>query len=139
MFEPKVPEAPEASRLAANVSGDLLGEDKDEEEAPDAADDDSDGDNDEAVRLALENAEAVEEVSGGAAATAAVLGGSPVAASQSAAQSSQPRPESEAIDEEPHLHFRYRAGWGSVEKNPIASAADSRRNKALYTVNKDKV
>ena len=77
---------------------------------PDAADNDSDSDNNKAVRLALENDRAVEEVSGGAATTAAVPGGSPVAASQSAAQSSQPQPESEAIDEEPHLHFRYRAG-----------------------------
>jgi hypothetical protein len=61
---------------------------------------------------------AVEEVSDSATAAAvvprrlrvaAVAAPAAPLAAQSAARLSQPRRESEAIDEEPHLHFRYRA------------------------------
>jgi hypothetical protein len=132
IFEPEAP-----SQLATDTA-DIPGEDEDEEEAVDATADDEDG----PVEFALRAATA-EEDEGVSERAADGAGDSPgVAVAASAAQSSQrQRLEShnEEIDEEPHLHFRYRVFWGSVEKNAIASASDSRRNKPMYTVSEDKV
>ena len=48
------------------------------------------------------------------------------------------RPELEQLDEEPHLHWNYRAWW-TLGKNPIPHAAVAKRNKPLYTVDEDRV
>jgi hypothetical protein len=84
-----------------------------------------------------------EEDEGVSERAAGGAGDSPgVAVAASAAQSSQQQcleSQNEEIDEGPHLHFQYRAFWGSVEKNAIASASDTRHNKPLYTVSEDKV
>ncbi|KAF2633484.1 hypothetical protein BU25DRAFT_329187 [Macroventuria anomochaeta] len=109
----------------------FVAEDEDvvEESAADAGLDD-DNEVDEQVENALAAATAVGEVTAGSpgSATAASL-----------AQSSQPqRPESEQIDEEPHLHWNYCAWW-TLGKNSIPQAAVARRNKPLYTVDEDRV
>jgi hypothetical protein len=126
LFEPKTTTASQVASIPAED------EDDEEEFANDAADDD-----DEPVQNMLDAVRAVEEP-----AAARTVGSPGVAAAATVAQSTQQqRPESrvEEIDAEPHLHFRYRAWWGAIEKNGIASASNSRRNKALYTVNEDKV
>ena len=47
--------------------------------------------------------------------------------------------ESNSLDEEPHLHIRWRAYWGAMEKNAIPSAARFARNKPMYAINADKL
>ncbi|CAG5190059.1 uncharacterized protein ALTATR162_LOCUS12119 [Alternaria atra] len=131
VFEPEAP-----SQLTTDTA-DILGEDEDEEVFDTTADDE-----DRPVEFALRAATA-EEDEGVSERAAGGAGDSPgVAVAASAAQSSQRQrleSQNEEVDEEPHLHFRYRAFWGSVEKNAIASASDSRRNKPMYTVSEDKV
>jgi hypothetical protein len=107
----------------------FVAEDEDvEEQAADARLDD-DNEIDEQVEDALAAATAVEEVTAD----------SPGEATAVSAQSSQAqRPESEQIDEEPHLHWNYRAWW-TLGKNLIPQAAVAKRNKPLYTVDKDRV
>ncbi|OSS43245.1 hypothetical protein B5807_12114 [Epicoccum nigrum] len=106
-----------------------LAEDEDvEEQAADAGLDD-DNEIDEQVEDALAAATAVEEVTAD----------SPGEATAVSAQSSQAqRPESEQVDEEPHLHWNYRAWW-TLGKNLIPQAAVAKRNKPLYTVDEDRV
>ncbi|CAG5179630.1 uncharacterized protein ALTATR162_LOCUS9382 [Alternaria atra] len=131
VFEPEAP-----SQLTTDTA-DILGEDEDEEVFDTTADDE-----DRPVEFALRAATAKED-KGVSERAAGGAGDSPgVAVAASAAQSSQRQrleSQNEEVDEEPHLHFRYRAFWGSVEKNAIASASDSRRNKPMYTVSEDKV
>ena len=120
LFEPETP----SQHATISV------EDEDEEKPVDATADDDDG----PVQYALEAATAEEEPAERSPCVAA--------AAAPAAQSSQPqRSESRAgaIDEEPHLHWDYRAWWTFLGKDLIASATSSRRNKPLYTVGEDKV
>ena len=97
LFEPET--IATASRVASIPAED---EDDEEEFANDAADDD-----DEPVQNMLDAVRAVEEP-----AAARTIGSPSVAAAATVAElSQQQRPESrvEEIDEEPHLHFWYRA------------------------------
>ena len=43
------------------------------------------------------------------------------------------------IDKELHLHFWWRACWGTIEKNVIATAACFARNKPMYLVTEEKL
>ncbi|KAF3031950.1 hypothetical protein E8E12_000701 [Didymella heteroderae] len=111
----------------------FVAEDEDVEEELAAADAGSDDDSevDTQVQNASAAATAVEEI------VAAGSPGSVTAASL--AQSSQARAtELGQLDEEPHLHWNYRAWW-TLGKNPLPQAAVARRNKPLYTVDEDKV
>lgn len=112
LFEP-----PKASQLATNVhAANILGEDEDEELEVDGTADDE------------EPIEPAEEETMGAVSESPVeyhVGCSPARA--------------ETIDEEPHLHWRYRACWGTMEKNAIASAFAFKRRKPLYTVSENNV
>jgi hypothetical protein len=130
LFEP-----PEASQLATDAhAADIFGEDEDEEPEVDATADDEE----QIERVGDETVGAVSELPGENPA-----GGLPgVAAAATAARfSQQQRLESRAeiIDEEPHLHWRYRACWGTIEKNAIASAFSFKRRKPLFTVSEDSV
>ena len=131
LFEPA-----QASQLATDAhAADILGEDEDEEPEIDATADDN-----EQVEGGggVETRGAVSELPAENPA-----GGSPsVAAAATAAQSNQrQQTESRAqiIDEEPHLHWRYRACWGTMEKSAIASAYGFKRRKPLFTVSEDSV
>jgi hypothetical protein len=118
-------------------AAEILGEDDDEEETINATADD-----DEQVDFALRAAEAVERVSEQPAAAATASGSPGVVAAATAARLSQQQPlesQIEAVGEEPHLHFRWRACWGAMEKNAIAAAARFARNKTMYSVSEDKV
>ena len=70
---------------------------------------------------------------------AAAAAAAAATAAQSSEQQQRPESQNEAIDEEPHLHFRWRACWGTMEKNVIASAARFARNKPMYSVSEEKV
>ena len=130
LFEP-----PEASQLVTDAhAADILGEDEDEELEVNATADDE------------EQIECVREETGGAVSERPAenpAGGSPgVAAAATAAQSSQQQrsvSRAQIIDEEPHLHWRYRACWGTMEKSAIASAFDFKRRKPLFTVSENSV
>lgn len=127
---------PEASQLATDAhAAEILGEDDDEmpvEETPD--------DEDAVVEFALQAASAVESEGVGEQA-ADSNGSSPsVAAPASAAQSSQQQhleSQDEEIDEVPHLHFRWRACWCTIERGAIATAARATRNKSMYSISED--
>ncbi|KAJ8113858.1 hypothetical protein OPT61_g4114 [Boeremia exigua] len=121
---------PDPSQLVSTAA-DILGEDEDEEELFNLAADDDNEVEDEAVRHAL------------AAATAVEPGGSteqPAIVTASAAQSTQQQQRASLeINNEAHLHFRWRACWGSMEKNAIASASRFTRNKRMSSVSESEL
>ena len=133
---------PEQSQLAIQAQADnILGfaEDEDEvEEQPDPLPEEEEV----TWEGAVSGGEGDHEPAGGGEAAA---GDSSVAAAAlSTAPSTQPARqledlEEEEVDETPHLHFRWRACWGAMEKNAIASACKALRNKPLYVTNKEKV
>ena len=130
MFEP-----PEASQLATDThAADILWEDEDEEPEVDATADDEE----QIERVGEETVGAVSEPPADNPAR-----GSPgVAAAATAARSSQQQrleSRAEITDEEPYLHWRYRACWGTIEKNVIASAFSFKRRKPLFTMSEDSV
>lgn len=45
------------------------------------------------------------------------------AAASAALSNQQLADDTEEVDEEPHLHFRWRACWGTMEQGAIAAAA----------------
>jgi hypothetical protein len=51
----------------------------------------------------------------------------------------QTTPQATLVDEEPHIHVRWRACWGSMDKNPIPSAARFARNKPVYAITSEKI
>jgi hypothetical protein len=51
----------------------------------------------------------------------------------------QTTPQATLVDEEPHIHVRWRACWGSMDKNPILSAARFARNKPVYAITSEKI
>lgn len=101
---------PEASQLATDAhAAAILGEDDDDEEELEAVDDEED----EQVQRSLEAATAVED-------------------GVTAAERSITEELQELVD--PHLHFRWRACWGTMERGAIATAARSSRNKSIGSV-----
>ncbi|KAF1361093.1 hypothetical protein EJ07DRAFT_154450 [Lizonia empirigonia] len=105
---------PEASQLATDAqAAAILGEDDNEVEELEPVDDE-----DQQVQWALEAATAVEELAGNSRSVAAVA----------AAPS---RGITEELEEliEPHLHFRWRACWGNMERALIAAACRFARSK----------
>jgi hypothetical protein len=93
----------------------------------------------EAATMASEHAASATGDSPGVAAAAAAA----AAAATSVASSSQSQRQSaaatEEVEEEPKLHFRWRACWGTMEKNLIPSASRFARNKHMYTVSDEKL
>ncbi|KAF1363299.1 hypothetical protein EJ07DRAFT_174010 [Lizonia empirigonia] len=107
---------PEASQLATDAqAAAILGEDDNEVEELEPVDDE-----DQQVQWALEAATAVEEPAGNSRSVAAVA----------AAPS---RGITEELEEliEPHLHFRWRACWGNMERALIAAACRFARSKPI--------
>ena len=103
---------PEASQLTTDTqAAAILGEDDDEEEELEAAEDE-----DQQVQWALDSATAVEELAGD---------------SHGVAAAEQSVTEGLEVLIEPHLHFRWRACWGNMERGAIATAACFSRNKPI--------